>query len=135
MSRVRNKDTDIERIVRSRLHREGLRFRKNVRSLPGSPDIVFPGARVAVFVDGDFWHGYRFEAWRDGLSPFWEAKIQANRDRDARNRRSLKNEGWHVVRLWQHEIRERPEQAIARVRDAVAARKGRSVEFDRGLTS
>ena len=57
MSTVRNRDTDIERAVRSELHKRGYRFRKHVRALPGTPDIVFVRDRVAVFVDGDFWHG------------------------------------------------------------------------------
>ena len=60
MSRVKGKDTSIERLVRSELHKRGFRFRKHVKTLPGKPDIVFPKAKVAVFVDGDFWHGYDF---------------------------------------------------------------------------
>src|SRR6476469_9829315 len=79
MSSVRTKDTDIEQAVRSALHRRGLRFRKHVRDLPGRPDIVFSRARVAVFVDGDFWHGYDFDTWRGGLSEFWRNKIETNR--------------------------------------------------------
>jgi DNA mismatch endonuclease (patch repair protein) len=60
MSSVKNKDTDLEVRLRSGLHRDGFRFTKHVRSLPGSPDLVFSRVRVAVFIDGDFWHGYRF---------------------------------------------------------------------------
>ena len=60
MSRVKNKDTDIEKIVRSELHKRGYRFRKHLKKLPGTPDIAFTRAKVAVFIDGDFWHGYRF---------------------------------------------------------------------------
>ena len=59
---------------------------------------------MAVFIDGDFWHGFRFEAWRDKLSEKWEAKIEANRKRDERNFRRLRREGWKVLRLWEHQV-------------------------------
>jgi DNA mismatch endonuclease, patch repair protein len=70
MGRVRNRDTDLERVVRSALHRRGLRFRKHVSGLPGRPDVVFPAAKVAVFIDGDFWHGYRFPLWNAATPPY-----------------------------------------------------------------
>ncbi len=63
MSRIKGKDTGLELRVRSALHKRGLRFRKHVRELPGKPDVVFRKTRVVVFVDGDFWHGYRFRSW------------------------------------------------------------------------
>jgi DNA mismatch endonuclease, patch repair protein len=122
MSRVRNRDTDIERAVRSELHRRGLRFRKHLRSLPGSPDIAFPRARVAVFIDGDFWHGYRFPLWRDELPPFWQIKIATNRARDQRNHRRLREQGWQVLRLWQHQVKADPVGSAERVHRAVEAR-------------
>lgn len=104
MSRVGQKDTDIEKVVRSELHKRGLRFRKNVRKLPGSPDIVFPKNKLAVFIDGDFWHGYRLPCWEHKLAAFWKKKINDNRKRDQRNFRKLKRMGWSVIRLWQHQI-------------------------------
>lgn len=104
MSRVRNADTDLERRVRSALHHRGLRFRKHCRDLPGRPDIVFRASRVAVFIDGDFWHGYRFPLWRERLAPFWQEKISINRQRDERNFRRLRRAGWKVIRVWQHEV-------------------------------
>lgn len=115
MSRVRNRDTDLERSLRSELHRRGFRFRKHVRGLPGTPDIVFPGRRVAVFVDGDFWHGYRFPQWRDSLSEFWRNKIEKNRRRDQHNHRALRRMGWTVIRVWQHEIRHDMEGCVQKV--------------------
>jgi DNA mismatch endonuclease (patch repair protein) len=105
MSRVKNKDTDLEILVRSELHKRGLRFRKHLKDLPGKPDIVFTKAKVAVFVDGDFWHGYRFPLWRDTLSPFWQAKIAKNRERDRRNFAELRRMGWTVVRVWKHDVK------------------------------
>ncbi len=115
MSRVKNRDTDLEYHLRSALHRRGFRFRKHVRALPGTPDIVFPATRVAVFVNGDFWHGYRFPAWRDSLSEFWQIKIEKNRRRDRRNYRALRRMGWTVVRVWQHEIRRDLEACLRKI--------------------
>jgi DNA mismatch endonuclease (patch repair protein) len=63
MSRIRGKDTTIELTLRSALHQAGFRFRKNVKGLPGTPGIVFHRAKLLIFVDGDFWHGYRFPQW------------------------------------------------------------------------
>lgn len=104
MSRVRNRDTDLESLVRSALFRRGWRFRKHVTSLPGKPDIVFVTERVAVFIDGDFWHGYRFPQWSKRLSQFWRIKIAKNRERDGINFAKLRRLGWRVVRIWQHQI-------------------------------
>ena len=104
MSRIRGMDTCIERRVRSALHRRGLRFRKNVMDLPGRPDVVFPRAGVVVFVDGDFWHGFRFPAWRRRLSREWAQKIERNRKRDVSNFRRLRRTGWRVIRVWEHEV-------------------------------
>lgn len=104
MSRNKGTNTSIEQVVRSELHRRGLRFRKHVKGLPGKPDVVFPSARVAVFLDGDFWHGYRFPAWQDAVSGFWQDKIGATRQRDQRNFRRLRRAGWRVLRVWEHEI-------------------------------
>jgi DNA mismatch endonuclease (patch repair protein) len=115
MSRVKNKDTELEVCVRTQLHRLGLRFKKHVKALPGSPDVVFSKARVAVFIDGDFWHGYRFPAWRHTLSEFWQAKIEKNRRRDAKNFRKLRRMGWTVIRLWKHELKSDLDGCIAKI--------------------
>ena len=115
MSRVKNRDTDLEAMVRSELFRRGWRFRKHVSSLPGTPDIVFPSYGLAVFIDGDFWHGYRFPQWKANLSPFWVAKIQKNRRRDRNNFARLRRLGWCVLRLWQHEIKEDLQGSIKRL--------------------
>src|SRR5690348_14559044 len=104
MAKIRRTDTGPERALRSALHLHGLRFRKHAADLPGRPDVVFRKARVAVFVDGDFWHGYRFPKWKDKLPAYWQAKIERNRVRDARNFRRLRHAGWRVVRIWEHEV-------------------------------
>jgi DNA mismatch endonuclease, patch repair protein len=105
MSRIKGKDTKLEMLVRSQLQKKRLRFRKHFKNLPGKPDIVFIKARVAVFLDGDFWHGYRFPAWNHKVSKFWKIKISKNRARDKRNHRKLRNMGWTVIRIWQHQIK------------------------------
>lgn len=123
MSRVRGKDTSIEKRLRSELHRRGFRFRKHVRRLAGSPDIVFVGAKVAVFVDGDFWHGYRFPVWQHRLPKRWRNKIHVNRARDRRNFRRLRTQGWRVVRIWEHQIERGLEECVQRVASALGEQR------------
>lgn len=119
MKRVKLKNGSLERVVQDALRARGLRFKCHDRSLPGSPDIVFPKAQVAVFVDGDFWHGWRLPAWEHKLSRFWREKLRANRARDRRNFRRLRSMGWRVVRIWEHELRDL-EKAVGRIGDALA---------------
>lgn len=84
-------------------------------SLPGRPDIVFSSARVIVFVDGDFWHGYRYPAWTRRLSPYWHQKIQRNRLRDRRNFAKLRRAGWRVIRVWEHEVKKDLKGCVDRI--------------------
>src|SRR5207302_7868723 len=100
----------LEKAMRSALHRRGLRFRKHVTGLPGKPDIVFPRAKIVVFIDGDFWHGYAFSSWEGGLTEFWKEKIRRNIQRDRRNFRRLRKGGWRVIRVWQRRM-QREQQA------------------------
>jgi DNA mismatch endonuclease, patch repair protein len=123
MSRVKGRDTGLERIVRSALHRQGLRFKTHVRDLPGRPDIVFSRARVAVFVDGDFWHGYRFPLWQAELTEFWRRKIAGNRARDRRSFSALRRRGWVVIRIWQHDAKRDLDRAVRRVAEYVFVRR------------
>jgi len=104
MSRVKGRDTGLERVVRSELHKRGYRFRKHVKNMPGKPDIVFVNKKVVVFLDGDFWHGYRFSQWERNLSKFWRKKIGETRKRDQRNFAKLRRMGWRVIRIWEHSI-------------------------------
>lgn len=107
MSRIRAKDTAPERFVRSVLHRAGYRFRLHRRDLPGTPDMVLPRFRLAIFVHGCFWHGHqgckraRLPRTR---SEFWSAKIEANRKRDAKSSEALETMGYRVLTLWQCEL-------------------------------
>lgn len=119
MSRVKSKDTRLELRVRSALHSRGLRFRKHVSDLPGKPDVVFARARVAVFIDGDFWHGYKFDSWQHKMSKLWREKISRNRARDIKYREELRKMGWNVLRVWQHEVETDLDSTIARIVVAV----------------
>ena len=119
MSRVRNKDTDIEKLVRSELHKRGYRFRKHARELPGTPDMVFITAKLAVFIDGDFWHGYRFPQWQHTVSDFWRTKINKNRERDRKNFTKLRKMGWRVVRFWKHQVKKDLDGCVNRIIQAL----------------
>jgi DNA mismatch endonuclease (patch repair protein) len=114
MAAVRSRDTRPELYLRRALHARGLRYRVAPRQVEGRPDVVFPRLRVAVFVDGDFFHG---NAWRSrGASSndemlsrwrnadFWTSKIAANVARDHRVTAALEASGWRVVRLWESEV-------------------------------
>jgi DNA mismatch endonuclease (patch repair protein) len=122
MSNVKGRDNNLERRVRAALHKHGFRFRTHVRALPGRPDIVLPRFKTAIFVDGDFWHGFNFPRWRQKLAPFWQRKIATNRQRDVRNFRRLRRSNWAVIRLWQHQLEHDFDRCIRRVVDTVKAR-------------
>lgn len=134
----RKKDTRCEVLLRSALWKMGLRFRKNVASLPGKPDIVFPKARVVVFCDGDFWHGKNWRFRRQKLvqgsnSAYWISKIHSNKARDTARRRCLQEAGWTVVRLWESEIIADPHHTATRVRSLVQAMSDSASEFERDV--
>lgn len=107
MSRVRQKDTRPELVLRKALHAAGLRYVLHPRSLPGRPDIVFPKYRTAVFVHGCFWHGHECRAGRSPSSntDYWITKISANRERDAKKEAALQAQGWRVVSVWECETK------------------------------
>lgn len=119
MSRIKGKNTSPERVICALLRQGGASFSKHVKDLPGRPDIVFHQARVAVFIDGDFWHGWRFPLWEHKLAEKWKAKIAATRERDQRNFRKLHGLGWKVLRLWEHQIERAPEECVGRILNAL----------------
>lgn len=119
MSRIRGKNTAPERALEGLLRAAGHEFETHARDLPGRPDVVFRRAYLAVFVDGDFWHGWRFPLWRHKLSPRWRTKIAENIARDRRNFARLRRGRWRVVRVWEHQIVQHPERVISRIEDAL----------------
>ena len=116
MSRVRNKDTAPEKALRRALCAAGLRgYRLHRRDVPGTPDVAWLGAKVAIFVDGAFWHGHQ-KSFKPGQSgTFWDEKIARNVERDRRINRALAKAGWTVVRLWDFEVERSAEQCVERV--------------------
>lgn len=108
MAAIKGKDTKPEMIVRKYLFSRGLRFRVQVRKLPGNPDIVLPKYKTVVFVNGCFWHGHegcRYYRLPKSNVEFWENKIKNNVARDVRNENELKARGWRVIRVWECDIR------------------------------
>ena len=105
MSKVRNKDSKIEILLRKELWRNGFRYRKNSTKYFGKPDIVLPKYKTVIFVDSCFWHGCK----RHGTVPqtrreFWENKITRNKARDKEVVRFYKKEDWNIIRVWEHDI-------------------------------
>lgn len=124
MARVRQKDTQAELKLRKALHAKGLRYRLHVPLLTKPrriADIVFSSVRIAVFVDGCFWHGCPEHAsWPKRNADFWREKIEANRARDVDADRRLKLLGWDVIRVWEHES---ADEAADRIAQIIKARK------------
>lgn len=121
MANIRGKNTGPERTVRSLLHRAGYRFRLNVSTLPGKPDIVLPRHRAVVFVHGCFWH--RHKGCKGATTPkshrkFWTEKFTRNVANDKKHLRQLRRLGWRVCIVWECQLR-RPEQVLIRLQKAI----------------
>lgn len=109
MAKIRGKNTGPELAVRRAAHALGLRFRLHQSDLPGTPDLVFPGRRIALFVHGCFWHrhpGCRFAYMPKSRIEFWRAKFEGNVERDVRKQADLAAAGWRVVVVWECETRD-----------------------------
>lgn len=131
MSSIPSKDTEPELILRRALWKRNLRYRINYRQLPGKPDIVFTKYRIAVFCDGDFWHGHNwalrgmcsFEEELSSYSEFWRAKISKNVEHDKAISSALEATGWLVIRVWESDIRKDPDGCVERIIATIEARK------------
>lgn len=107
MSRIKGKETKDEVVVRKYLFANGFRYRKNVRQLPGTPDIVLPKYKTCIFINGCFWHGHegcRYFVVPKTNTEFWLNKIEANRQRDIRKINDLQILGWKVITIWECEL-------------------------------
>lgn len=125
MQAVKNKDSQIELLLRQELWSRGLRYRKNVNRIYGKPDIVFIGKKVAVFCDSEFWHGYNWEERKKDFKShqeFWIPKIERNMERDAEVTAKLESEGWTVIRFWGNEIKKNTAQCVDIVEQALKER-------------
>jgi len=108
MAKIKSKDTKPELRVRQLVHNLGYRFRLHRKGLPGRPDLVFPSRRKVVFVHGCFWHAHedcKVANRPKSRSEFWDSKFAYNRRRDAENQRSLEQEGWRVLTVWECETK------------------------------
>ena len=119
MSRVRNKGTKPEEEVRKYLFSQGFRYRKNVRKLPGCPDIVLPKYRTVIFVHGCFWHVHQCERfkWPASNEIFWKEKLQQNVERDRISQEKLRADGWNVIVIWECDIRKQFESTMLEVKE------------------
>jgi DNA mismatch endonuclease, patch repair protein len=124
MARVKRRDTRPERMLRSALHAAGLRFRVDRRIDGVHADIVFPAVKVAIFVDGCFWHSCPTHATTPkSNASYWLPKLEENRQRDLRQTASLRRNGWLVIRVWEHDCRLPADRLIRRIIAAISRRR------------
>ena len=122
MQKIKNKDSQIELMLRKALWTRGLHYRKNVQSVFGKPDIAFISKKVAVFCDSEFWHGYDWENRKNDFKShqeFWIPKIERNMERDNEVTQKLVSEGWTVLRFWGHDIKKHTEECADKIERAV----------------
>jgi len=118
MQAVKNKDSTIELTLRKALWEKGLRYRKHYNKLPGKPDIVFKGKKVAVFCDSEFWHGKNWEERKHDFKSnkeFWHKKIERNIERDKEVNKELNEMGWTVIRFWGEEIKNDVDKCVTKI--------------------
>lgn len=122
MQAVKNKDSEIELLLRKELWNRGLRYRKNTNKVYGHPDIAFIGKKIAVFCDSEFWHGHDWERRKSDFKShqeFWIPKIERNMQRDAEVNEKLLSEGWTVLRFWGKDIKKNLQDCADRIERAV----------------
>jgi len=115
MKQIKGKNTKPEVEFRKLFWHRGYRYRVNDKRLPGKPDIAFPSHKVAVFIDGEFWHGYKWEEKKAKIKSnreYWVTKIERNIERDKKNIELLQKMGWEVFRFWAHEVEKEPEKCL-----------------------
>ena len=122
MSRIRSNDTSIEVLLRKALWHKGVRYRKNFSALPGKPDIAITKYKIAIFCDGEFWHGKNWDTKKNAVktnSEFWIKKIERNITRDNENDRKLINMGWLVFRYWGDAINKELDDCVDEIMEAI----------------
>lgn len=139
MSRIHGRDTSIEIVLRKALWKKGYRYRKNYKGLPGSPDIVLPKYKIAIFCDGEFFHGKDWGILKPrlqkGKNPeYWINKIQRNIDRDRQKDKQLLFAGWTVIRFWGKDILNNTDECIKVIEEAIFESKIGESEIDGAFT-
>ena len=132
MANVRLKNGKAEQLLAKRLWQFGLRYRKNYKKLPGSPDIALTKQRIAIFVDGEFWHGEDWENRKKKLKSnreYWIEKIEENIERDKRNDTLLVEMGWIPLHFWEKDIKRNIQKCVDKIIDAVQIQFSKSVEL------
>ncbi|MCI9020335.1 MAG: very short patch repair endonuclease [Eubacterium sp.] len=124
MQNIKCKDTRIEVLLRKALWNKGIKYRKNCRDLPGKPDIVITRYKIAIFCDGEFFHGKDWEVLRPRLekgnnSEYWISKISRNRERDDEVNKQLLYQGWTVIRFWGSDIKKHTEDCVRVVEETI----------------
>lgn len=119
MQKIKSSRTSPEITLQKFLSKKGFKFKINYRNLPGNPDIVLLNKKIAIFVDGEFWHGYRWEEKKKKIKDnraYWIPKIERTIARDEKNNKKLKEAGWRVVRFWQYQITRDLEKCIMKIK-------------------
>lgn len=124
MQHIRSKDTSIEILLRKALWKKGIRYRKNCRELPGKPDIAITKYKIAVFCDGEFFHGKDWEVLKPKLEnsdngEYWISKISRNRERDDEVNKQLLFRGWTVIRFWGTDIKKHTDECVKVVEETI----------------
>ena len=114
MSQIKSKNTKPEILLFRMLDKAKIRYRKHY-NIFGKPDIAFPKQKLAIFIDGEFWHGKDFSNLKNKISPFWVKKIGDNIKRDNKIKRELRANGWHVLRIWDKKVNKHPERVMKKI--------------------
>ena len=116
MSKIHARNTKAEVLVFRELRKRGVYFQKHYKKAKGNPDVALPRKKRAVFIDGDFWHGYKFLKQKQRLpKKYWLAKIEGNMKRDKTVTAKLKKEGWKILRVWEHEVIKEPIKTVEKI--------------------
>ena len=116
MSKIRSKNTKAELLVFRELRKRKINFQKHYKKISGSPDVALPRKKIAIFIDGDFWHGRNFKRNKNRLpKKYWRKKIETNVARDRKNKAKLKKQGWKVLRVWEKQIIKSKQQALEKI--------------------
>lgn len=126
MKAIKYKDTKAEVLLRKALWHKGYRYYKNYKKLLGKPDIVFVKAKLVIFVDGEYWHGYKWEENKDKIKSnreYWIPKIERNMQRDQEVTKELKEAGWTVLRFWSRDVLKNVEECVMEIEKKLLTKK------------